>query len=317
MSEQHQDLPFRERFRAWLTHHAFSLAASLGRLLHRPIASLLTITVMALALALPLALGLAVQNGARLQDSVQAAQEITVFLAPGTHDTQIQTLIDTLRARADVASVSRTTPAQALVQLRQQPDLAAAIDALGEPAARAALPDVLQIIPQADAQALVATLGRQPIVERVQYDALWRQRLHAWLALAERVTQALALLLAVGALLVVGNTVRLDIQAHRDEIAILQLLGASHGFVRRPFLYLGLWYGLTADALALAIVGALINALQPAVAALATSYGSQFRLSGLSPESILATLGGAALLGWLGAALAVGQHLREHRPLED
>ncbi|MEW2925871.1 cell division protein FtsX, partial [Pseudomonas juntendi] len=78
----------------------------------------------------------------------------------------------------------------------------------------------------------------------------------AWLAFGARLVQVLSVLLGVGAALVVGNTVRLDIQARREEIGVLQLLGASDGFIRRPFLYLGAWYGLGAGAVALALIGA-------------------------------------------------------------
>src|SRR5690606_41628493 len=97
------------------------------------------------------------------------------------------------------------------------------------------------------------------------HDALpifWRQRLSAWLAFGGRVVQVLAVLLGLGVLLVVGNTVRLDIGARREEIAVLQHLGATDGFVRRPFLYLGAWYGLAAGLLALlllAVAGAFLQ----------------------------------------------------------
>ncbi|WP_309296858.1 cell division protein FtsX, partial [Enterobacter hormaechei] len=83
-----------------------------------------------------------------------------------------------------------------------------------------------------------------------------------WLAFGARLVQVLSVLLGVGAALVVGNTVRLDIQARREEIGVLQLLGASDGFIRRPFLYLGAWYGLGAGAVALALIAAAGAALR-------------------------------------------------------
>ncbi len=88
----------------------------------------------------------------------------------------------------------------------------------------------------------------------VQHDGLWRQRLNAWLSLGERMLKILSILFGVGVLLVVGNTVRLDIGTRREEIAVMQQLGATDGFIRRPFLYLGFWYGLAAGALALGLV---------------------------------------------------------------
>ena len=126
----------------------------------------------------------------------------------------------------------------------------------------------------------------------------------------------MAALLGLGALLVVGNTVRLDIQARREEIGVLQLLGASDGFVRRPFLYLGAWYGLAAGALALGVLTLAWMALRQPLADLAGEYGSNFALHGLDPLPALYVLVAAGLLGWLGAGLVTGHFLRQTRPVE-
>ncbi len=301
---------------AWLEHHGYSVVASLGRMLRKPWASLLTVGVMAMALALPLGLWVVLMNVQRLGGQVQAAREVTVFLKPGIDAAKADALADVLRARADVANVERVTPEQALAQLRQREDLAAAIDALGVDAARAALPQALRVIPRDDERALVQAAQALPEADRVQFDALWRERLQAWLGFGARAVQVLAALLGLGALLVVGNTVRLDIQSRREEIGVLQLLGASDGFVRRPFLYLGAWYGLAAGALALGILTLAWMALQSPLAALAARYGSSFALRGLDPLAAACVLVGAGLLGWFGAGLVTGHYLRQTRPLE-
>ena len=304
------------RASAWLEHHGYSVVASLGRLLRKPWASLLTIGVMALALALPLGLWVVLDNVQRLGGQVQAAREVTVFLQPGLDAAKAEALADVLRARSDVASVERVAPEQALAQLRQRDDLAAAIDALGEDAARAALPQALRVLPRDDERALVQAVQALPETDRVQHDARWRERLQAWLGFGARVVQVRAALLGLGALLVVGNTVRLDIQSRREEIGVLQLLGASDGFVRRPFLYLGAWYGLAAGALALGILTLAWMALQAPLAALAARYGSSFALQSLDPLAAACVLGGAGLLGWFGAGLVTGHYLRQARPRE-
>lgn len=313
---QRRDEVHAGRLRAWLAHHAQSALASLGRLLGKPWASLLTVAVMALALALPLGLWLALTNVQRLGGQVQAAREMTVFLKPAVDLQQAQALAGRLRARSDVAALTQVTPEQALAQLRGREDLAAAIDALGAAAARAALPQQLRLLPRDDGQALLAALQALPETDQVQFDAVWRKRLQAWLDFGTRVVQVLALLFGLGALLVVGNTVRLDIQARREEIGVLQLLGASDGFVRRPFLYLGIWYGLAAGALALVVLTVAELALRPTLADLAARYGSRFALQGLGPLTAVAVLLMAALLGWLGAGLVAGQQLRQTRPQE-
>lgn len=304
------------RLAAWCSHHGYSMVASLGRLLHKPGATVLTVGVMALALALPLGLWLVLQNVQQLAGQVQESREVTLFLKLDVDAARAQALETTLAARSDVRHVQRETPQQALAQMRMREDLAAAIDALGEDAAQAALPTVLRLTPVADEQTLVRELQALPEVEQVQYDAQWRQRLQAWLAFGARVVQVLMVLLGLGALLVVGNTVRLDVLARREEIDVLQLLGASDGFVRRPFLYLGAWYGLLAGALALGVLAATRLALAPPLASLAQRYGSSFSLHGLPPLAAAAVLLGAGVLGWLGAGLVTAHHLRQLRPQE-
>ena len=254
MNEQAAANVQASKFGAWLDHHGFSIVASLGRLLRKPWATLLTIGVMAVALALPLGLWLVMQNMARLGGEVQSSRDVAVFLKPEIDAARAQAIAASLRARGDVAKVDLIAPEQALQQLRGRDDLAAAIDALGEDAARAALPSVLRVSPRGDELLLAESLKALPDAERVQHDAVWRERLDAWLRFGGRAVLVLAALLGLGALLVVGNTVRLAIQSRREEIGVLQLLGASDGFVRRPFLYLGAWYGLGAGALALGVL---------------------------------------------------------------
>ncbi len=311
---QRVDNPHGGRLAMWLAHHGYSIVASIGRLLRRPGATLLTTGVMAVALALPLGLWLALANVQRLGGALASSHEIAVFLRADVEVAQARALATRLQARSDVMEVAVVAPTQALAQLRQRVDLAAAIDALGEQAAQAALPSMLRVVPRGEAQGLVGALQALPEVERVQYDARWRARLQAWLGFGARVVQVLAGFLGLGVLLVVGNTVRLDIQARREEIGVLQLLGASDGFICRPFLYQGAWYGFVAGALAFGVLALAGIALQPALTTLAAQYGSNFQLQGLSLRAAVGVLAGAGVLGWLGAVFVTGHYLRQTRP---
>lgn len=300
------------RLRAWREQHLYSLVSSLGRLAKRPFATGLTVGVMAIAIALPLGLGLALGNIERFSGSVSESREIGVFLKADVSEEQARELATGIGQRPDVAAVTVRTPEEGLEEFRAMSDLAGALDVLEENP----LPTVLVVQPTGDGDTLAADLRELPQADIVQHDAVWRQRLSAWLAFGERVVQVVAALLGLGVLLVVGNTVRLDIGARSEEIAVLQHLGATDAFVRRPFLYLGAWYGLAAGLSAgvlLVIAGGL---LQGRLLALVASYGSQFALSGPGWQGSLALLAGAVAMGWLGAWLATGHHLRRTRPTD-
>ena len=294
----------------WLDQHLYSFVASLGRVLRRPWTTLLTIGVMAVSLALPLGLGLALDNLRHFAGSVEQSREIDLFLKPDVAESRAQAIASELGGRADVAKVELRTPEQGLVEFRARSGLGEALDALEENP----LPFLLVITPKEKSPTLVAMLERLPETGLLQHDAAWRERLEGWLGFGARLAWVLAALFGLGALLVVGNTVRLDIQSRREEIGVLQLLGASDGFVRRPFLYLGAWYGLAAGGLALGVLTLAWMGLHAPLAELAARYGSDFALRGLDPLQAGGVLLGAGLLGWLGAGLVTGHYLRQTRP---
>lgn len=295
----------------WIDHHLYSVVASLGRVFRKPGAALLTVSVMALALALPLGLWLVLGNLERLAGNVERSREISVFLRQEVDAARAGQLADELRARANVGEVVHVTPDEGLASLRAGGALAGIVDAVGEDNP---LPHLLLVTPAGDERMVAASLEQLPEAGLVQHDVQWRERLDGWLRFGGRVAWVLAMLLGLGALLVVGNTVRLDIQSRREEIGVLQLLGATDGFIRRPFLYLGAWYGLAAGALAVALLAAVALSLRDPLAVLAASYGSSFALSGIDLPWALGVTAGATVLGWLGAGLVTGHFLRQTRP---
>ena len=311
MNNQRVEKP-RSGVGTWIDHHLYSVMASLGRVLRKPFASLLTIAVIALAFTLPLGLWLVLQNVQRFTGDVQRSREISVFLKQDTSVDRARALVEEVRARPDVGNVVWKTPDEGLAELRKSSTLGDALDGLdGNP-----LPNVLVVTPKSDEIALADALKQLPEADLVQHDAVWRKRLDDWLQLGARLALVLAVMLGAGAVLVIGNTVRLDIQSRREEIGVLQLLGATDGFIRRPFLYLGALYGFGAGLLALAVLTAANIALQSPLSTLATSYGSHFELQPLTPVQGLAAVIAATLLGWLGAGIVTGHFLRQTRPTD-
>jgi len=311
MNSEVDAIKSQSRIGMWFDHHVYSFVASFGRMLRKPWATALTIGVMAVALALPLGLWVMLQNIERFAGNVQQSRQISVFLKTEVASARVHALSTELRSRPEVASVELRTPAQGLEELRERGlgDSLSALD--GNP-----LPSLLIVTPRGDETTLAQSLQALPEADVVQHDAGWRERLDQWLRFGTRLAWVLAALLGLGALLVVGNTVRLDIQSRREEIGVLQLLGASDGFIRRPFLYLGAGYGVLAGALALALLTATDTALRAPLAELARSYGSSFSLHGFDLRQAAAVVLGAGVLGWLGAGFVTGHYLRQTRPTE-
>lgn len=289
--------------------------ATLAQLSRAPIATAMTAAVIGIALALPagfyVVLNLVQGHSAQWQDE----RQISVYLKPEIMEAQASVLADRLRALPGVRHVKLITQVQALAEMRRQSGFAEALALLDEnplPVALVVYPAVEQELSAVNA--LLTQLRGLPEAESVQFDMQWLQRLQAMLRLAERGVLLLAGLLSLGVLLIIANTLRLAIQNRREEIEIIKLIGATNAFIRRPFLYLGLGYGLLGGLTAWALVSLALALLHDPVAQLSKLYGSDFQLIRLtlSDSVLLLSLGGA--LGLLGALLAIHRHLAAIEP---
>lgn len=311
MSATRLDPPATRRgsFAGWRDAHLASAADGLLRLGRRPLGTLMTVLVLALAIALPVCLGVVIKEVERFSGALNDSRDLTVFLRPQLDAVAAEAFAAQHRGDPRIARLELRSPDQGLAELREMRDLGEALQALD----RNPLPWVAVIVPtpSSDDHALAESLRALPEVDLLQHDARWRERLAAWLALGRQVALLAALLLGLGVLLVIGNTVRLEVQGRAEEIATLRLLGATRGFVRRPFLYLGAWYGLLAGVVGLMIVIAAGAALAAPLQQLVSSYGSEVRLLTTRPLELVGVLGVAVLLGVSGAFLAVGHQLRQ------
>ncbi len=307
--------PLGSRLAAWREQRRFGFATSLARLAARPLATALTVLVIGIALALPLLFHVVLDNARGLSSGMREAREITVFLKPAESADSARGFAEALRGRADVAGVVVRTPDEGLEEFRTLSGFADALDVLQHNP----LPSVIVVTPAAggaDEAALADAVAGDARTDMVQYDAAWRKRLGAILALGERAVAALMILLSLGTLLVIGNTVRTDIQSRAEEIAVMQLIGASDGFVRRPFVYTGLWYGALGGLLAVVVVYAMQLAVSGPADGLLASYGGRFTWHGLGIGTAASLVAISIVLGALGAWIAATRHLLAGRPGE-
>ncbi|MBB3142323.1 permease-like cell division protein FtsX [Halomonas organivorans] len=302
------------RWRSWLRHHRAMSLDSASRLLRHPVGSLLTMLAIAIALVLPAGLWLTL-DGARLLDAeLDESATLTVYLEKDVGADEAGRIEQALAAREGVASTRLITAAEGMAEFQQALGLEDALARLpGNP-----LPASVVIHPQDPAPAAVQGLadGLETVagVEEVRLDLAWLERLRHLAELGRRVGLGLAVLFGLGVLLVVGNTIRLAVENRRQEIEVVTLIGATHAFVRRPFLYSGAWYGLGGGLLAWGLLTLGGDWLAAPIAALAASYGASFALPGLGLAGSAMLLGCSTLLGWLGAWIAVSRHLAQIRP---
>jgi cell division transport system permease protein len=298
------------------TRHLQALFGALGRLVRAPLATTLTLIVIGVALALPAGLALVVNNLRDATGDFSNAVDFSVHFKPGTPIERVQQLAKGARLRAGVESVTVTTADEALEEFKQASGFGDALSALEENP----LPHHLVVRPTKNASgpAEVESLRRYfaafPEVDIVQLDLDWVRRLHALLDVLRRVLWVVVSVLGLGVLAVIGNTIRLEIQQRRPEIEVTKLVGGSNAFVRRPFLYTGIFYGLGGALLAALIIFLGLSYLDQAAFDLSAQYGSQFRLEGLSRRGLGILVGTGVGLGWLGALISTGRHLRQIEP---
>lgn len=301
-------------FVAGFRQHQDTAVDSLARLLRDPFGSLLTWTVIGIALALPLSLLLLVLNLQQLGSGLERAGRVSLFMESKVPEAELQSLAQELSARSDVAGVELITADAALAEFTANSGFGEVLQGLGENP----LPPVLLVTPgegsAQEAEALRAALAAFPGVDVAQLDLQWLQRLESIVGVAGRLAWLLALMLGVGVILVIGNTVRLAIENRRAEIVVVKLVGGTDGYVARPFLYTGLWYGVGGGLLAVLLIALALFGLGGPVTRLMSAYGSDFVLTGLSFERAVLVLAAAALLGWAGAWFSVRRHLRAIEP---
>ena len=304
----------RRKNRAWLRRHSYSFFSSLGVLVKHKVGTLMTVLVLAIAMFLPLGLYITLTNleGMDLRQDEWGA--VTVFFKSGTTREEVRRLADDLDKRLSPEAVVIISPAEGLTDFRDASGFGESLDILEENP----LPWVMQISPQQGPAEqveeriaeLTGFLQASDNVDVIQSDYKWLQRLSRMMELGQAAVNVLILLFGVAVVVVVANTIRLDVASHTEEIEILALVGAGNAFVRQPFLYTGLWYGLMGGLLAMLLLSMTMMYLARPLGLLLETYGTVFSLRGLGGYNTLWVLLGGGFLGWSGAWISVQRYLR-------
>jgi len=297
----------------YFTRHIQSGLYSLGKLSRAPLSSLMTCLIIGIALALPAVLFITLKNAELIDRSFKNTLEMTLYLKQDATPADVRSLLGRLKNQNAIKNVRAISPNDGLKELQQQAGFDASLGSLQDNP----LPWTVVISPvdavnnPARFEQLRLHLQQLPSVDTVQLDILWVKRLTSFITLAHRIMYALSIFLGMAVLLIVNNTIRSATEQHHKEIEIIKLIGGTYAFIRRPFLYVGMLYGLLGGLVSWLLVVLLMLALKSPSEHLAELYGSHFSLTGMSFGNLLILLGGSAGLGLIGSWLAVTRHLHQ------
>ncbi len=297
------------RLGAWLTHHGESLRDALRRLARRPLGSLLSMLVIAASLTIPMTL-LATLHSARigLAGWSNEAALLQLYLKPSVDEAEGRALLTRLKNDPAIADARLITPEKGLEQLAQTH----AIDGLLGEIKNNPLPAVIEIHP-ADMKGLDALrdhLAALSQVDAARMDSESIERLRRLISAGEQLTMIFLAILAPALAITMGNTIRLELERRAHEVRLLQLIGATHAFIRRPLLYSGAVLGLGGTLLSLLLSMLAMRMLVEAAARHGWDMGIQDTL----PNMLLLLIPVGVILGITAAWLASALQIRRIRP---
>ncbi len=305
-----------QRIQMFFVSHIRQALASLGELWRAPAASLMTIGVLGLSITLPSTLYILVKNVESVSSGWEQASEISLFLHKRTKTADAQQLVKRLTLWPEIATVTYIPADEALLEFQQLSGFGDAVAYLDSNP----LPDVILVTPTSkhagptSARLLLDKLRKEREVELGKLDIEWLERLHGFLDIVKELVTIIAVLLFLAVVLIIGNTIRLNILSKRDEILVMKLVGATDAFIHRPFLYTGFWYGLLGGLLAWFAVLILLFWMDSSISHVTRLYQKDFSLTGLDFSALVTMLATSIGLGLAGSLISVQRHVKEIEP---
>jgi cell division transport system permease protein len=298
-------------FKNYFARHLQAGLNSLGHFSRSPITSFITCLVIGITLTLPTALFIALKNAESIRGQFHQTTQLTLYLKKDITEKQVGSLAQALQKNTNIQKIYTVSPEEGLKELQQQTGFQGVMEELQDNP----LPWSLIITPDTQANPeqldkLTHTLKQLPEVDDIQMDMQWVKRLGALIILGQRLVFVLASFLCVAVLLIINNSIRAATQHNQKEIEVIRLIGGTNTFIRRPFLYAGITYGLLGGIIAWQLVDTLLIVIASPVQQLAKLYHSPLGLTGLSFTESLLLLAGSMLLGLIGSWVAVTRHLK-------
>lgn len=288
----------------WVSHRQ-NIISSLEKIIKKPLSSLLTIMVIAVAITIPTTMWQVIKNAQIIGQNWDGKTKISCFLTKNTQYTTASKLSQKLSQQSPIQKIVIKTPQEALDEFKELTNFDEVLDVLDDNP----LPFVLIISPNPELNnqqivQLSLQLEQLPQIQSAIIDLAWLKKLFALIELLWTAMAILMFLLFSAVLLVIGNTIRLEVQNRIDEIQIMNLLGASAGFIKRPFLYTGFWLGSIGGALSWLFTFISLSMLDKPVTHFSSLYASSFSLQYLPIKHGIILVFCCAILGWIGAFIS-------------
>lgn len=295
----------------WLNHHLQSIKLILSRMRANMLSTFMISLVIAVAMCLPSLFYLAVDNLSKLTDQMKSETEISLFLKLDATTENIAEIDAILAKNTAIKQYHLVTKDNAWAELQAKSkfnqNVGTAIEQLG----KNPLPDAFFIQAKSTdpetLETLRNTLQTIPGVEQAVLNADWAKRLATLLSIGKKLIFFITILLAIVLLVIIGNTVRMQILSQKDEIEVSYLIGATNSFIRMPFLYAGILYGLLGGLLSVLMLAGIIQTFNHSILEISSLYSSDFSLDILNTNLYLMIIGLAVAIGWLGSYLAVSR----------
>lgn len=300
-----------KRIRMQLLGHRQALVSSMKALCDTPLATCMTLTVIAISLTLPALFWLLSTNIKQLTSGWQQGEHISLYLQVSLSEAEQSALLQKVRQTEGVAVATLISAREGLVQLQQQEglrDVSQYLETNPLPAVIDVLPAPLLNTPE-KIQALFQQLKAYPHVEQVKLDMQWIARLYAILGFVTALAKAFMMLLGFAVVMIIGNTLRLAVHKRHEEVQVLKLIGATDAYIARPFLYSGLWFGFIGALFALLLMKLFVLSLSSVFHELLILYHIQYVALSFSWIEAFYLVCIAMGLGWLGARLSIKRQL--------
>jgi cell division transport system permease protein len=291
--------------------HRLAFRNGWSQVVQTPIASFVTCLIIAMTLLFTTSLLVSLKTFRHVADSLHAGNQVTFYLKNDTSEVTIRTALDQLQHNDLVRQATYTSPEQALRELTAQSEFKEVLaEVQNNP-----LPPVLSVSfngqDQQQIKDLISSISQQPFVQAVHLDSEWFERLFAILQFGNRLTYLLTGLFLVGIVFIISRTIQEATSRNHQEMVLLELIGATTAYIRRPFLYVGVMLGCGSGILASLLLLGLFWALQQPFNTLLTSYSLSYPTI-LQPSTILFVLLCSTLIGWLGSWISFYKYANLH-----